>query len=267
MTIKPVGEQLREWRQRRRMSQLDLSLEAEISARHVSFLETGRAKPSRDMLLHLAEQLDVPLRERNLLLLGAGFAPAYSHISLDDPALADVKAVMDSLLAAHEPFPALAVDRHWTLVSANKAVGLLIGSVDDASLLTPPVNVLRLSLHPGGLAGRILNLKQWRGHILERLHRQLAATADPALRDLADELAAYPQPGLGSPGASTGTDVIVPLRIATQVGTLSLLSATTMFGAPNDVTLSELALETFLPADGESRAALEAAARAEKVPS
>jgi len=257
--IRPVGEQLREWRQRRRMSQLDLALEADISARHVSFLETGRARPSRDMLQHLAERLNVPLRERNLLLLGAGFAPAYSQLPLDDPALADARAAIESLLKAHQPFPALAVDRHWNMMAANDSVALLIGQVDD-TLLVPPVNVLRLSLHPSGLASRILNFSQWRAHVLERLRNQNVATGDAALVDLAEELAAYPEPQLAAPVNAEVSGFVVPLRIATEIGTLSLLSATTVFGTPLEVTLSELVLETFLPADRQTADALYAAA-------
>lgn len=252
---RPVGEQLREWRQQRRMSQLDLALEADISARHVSFLETGRSRPSRDMLLHLADRLDVPLRERNSLLLGAGFAPAYPHGSLDDPALVDVRAAVDRLLEAHQPFPALAIDRHWNMVASNSGVALLIGDVDPA-LLKPPVNVLRLSLHPAGLAGRILNLTQWRSHVLARLRHQYAATADAMLLELAGELAAYPQPDASLSASGETLEIAVPLRIATEIGDLSFISTTTVFGTPLDVTLSELALETFLPADGKTAAAL-----------
>lgn len=253
--IRPVSEQLREWRQRRRMSQLDLALEANISSRHVSFMETGRAKPSRDMLLHLADRLEVPLRERNALLLGAGFAPAYSHRSLDDPELADAREAIERILKAHQPFPALAVDRHWNMVAANEAVQLLIGTV-DAALLKPSVNVLRLSLHPSGLAPRILNHSQWRAHVLERLRHQHAATGDNALLHLAEEVAAYPQPNRDSPSEAGASDVVVPLRIATEIGNLSFLSTTTVFGTPLDITLSELALEAFFPADKETAAAL-----------
>ena len=189
----PVGDLLREWRQRRRMSQLDLASEAEISTRHLSFLETGRALPSRDMVLHLAEQLEVPLRERNILLVAAGFAPVFAERPLADPALQAARKAVDLVLAGHEPYPALAVDRHWTLVAANGAVGRLIAGA-DAPLLQPPVNVLRLSLHPKGLAPRIANLPEWRAHLLARLHRQIEVSADPVLAELMRELAAYPVP-------------------------------------------------------------------------
>ena len=190
----PVGELLRGWRQRRRLSQLDLALEAEISSRHLSFLETGRSQPSRDMLLHLAERLDVPLRERNVLLTAAGYAPVFAERALTDPALQAARKAVELVLKGHEPFPALAVDRHWTLVAANAAVAPLLAGADPA-LLAPPVNVLRLSLHPNGLAPRIENLREWRAHLLERLRRQVELTADPVLAALMDELRAYPSPG------------------------------------------------------------------------
>lgn len=250
--LQPIGGLLREWRQRRRLSQLDLALEADISTRHLSFLETGRSRPSRDMVLHLAERLEIPLRERNLLLVAAGFAPVFPERPLDDPALAAARKAVELLLAGHEPYPALAVDRHWTLLAANAAIGRLIGGAAPA-LLQPPVNVLRLSLHPEGLAPAILNYAEWRGHILDRLRRQVEATADPVLAALMVELAGYPAPG-GGGQAKAAPDpgyagVVVPLQLAIADGALSLFSATTVFGTPVDVTLSELALETFFPAD------------------
>jgi len=250
---RPVGEQLREWRRRRRLSQLDLALDADISSRHLSFVETGRARPSRGMLLRLADRLDLPLRERNALLLAAGFAPVHPQHSLDDPALAAARGAIDLLLAGHEPYPALVVDRHWNLLSANRAVALLLVGVDPA-LLAPPVNVVRISLHPVGLAPRILNLAEWREHILHRLHHQIAATADPALAALAEELATYPVPA-GSPARAVpvgAASVLVPLRLASPRGELSLIGTTTVFGTPLDVTLAEIALETFLPADPQT---------------
>lgn len=253
--MRPVGEHIRDWRQRRRMSQLDLALEADVSARHVSFLETGRARPSRDMLLHLADRLDIPLRERNALLLAAGFAPTYRERPLDDPALAAARAAVEQLLKAHEPYPALAVDRHWTMVAANRAVALLLADVDPA-LLQPPVNPLRVSLHPDGLSKRIVNLGEWRAHLVHRLQRQQRASGDPGLAALVEELAAYPAPDQTLP-VSGGADVVVPLRLATSHGELSLISTTTVFGTPLDVTLSELALETFFPADEATRTALQ----------
>ena len=250
-TARPVGDLLRDWRQRRRLSQLDLALEAEISTRHLSFLETGRARPSRDMVLRLAERLDLPLRERNVLLTAAGFAPVFPQRPLDDPALAAARAAVDQVLAGHDPYPALAVDRHWMLCAANAAGGRLIAGVTPAQL-QPPVNVLRLSLHPDGLAPRIANLVEWRSHLLERLRRQVEATADPALADLLDELRGLPMPR--APGPPRPVDhaagaVAVPLRLVTDAGTLSFISTTTVFGTPVDITLSELAIEAFFPAD------------------
>ena len=258
--MQPVGDLLREWRQRRRMSQLDLALEADISTRHLSFLETGRSQPSREMVLNLAEQLDVPLRERNVLLVAAGFAPVFAERPLKDPALSAARKAVDLVLAGHEPYPALAVDRHWTLVAANAAVGRLI-SAADASLLQPPVNVLRLSLHPNGLAPRIANLAQWRAHVLARLHQQIEISADPVLGELMTELAAYPvsrtERGSGSPpGAHDYGDVVVPVQFVTDAGLLSFFSTTTVFGTPLDVTLSELAIEAFFPADAATAATL-----------
>jgi|SRR5581483_1959175 len=259
MATQSVGDLLREWRQRRRMSQLDLACEADISTRHLSFLETGRSLPSRDMVLHLAEQLDVPLRERNVLLVAAGFAPVFAERPLQDPALKSARQAIDLVLAGHEPYPALTVDRHWTLVAANSAVGRLIGGADP-SLLQPPVNVLRLSLHPKGLAPRIANLPEWRAHLLARLRRQIEVSADPALSTLMGELAAYPALGPTSPPRPANqrdfAGILVPLQLATEAGTLSFLSTTTVFGTPLDITLSELALEAFFPADAATADAL-----------
>jgi transcriptional regulator with XRE-family HTH domain len=251
-TVRPIGDHLREWRQRRRLSQLDLALEAEISTKHLSFLETGRAQPSREMVLHLAERLDVPLRERNVLLVSAGFAPVFPQRPLGDPALQPARKAVDLVLKGHEPYPAIAIDRHWTLIAHNAAVPPLLAAADPA-LLRPPVNVLRLSLHPNGLAPRIANLGEWRAHLLTRLRQQIDVTADGELMRLLDELSAYPAPGgAKAPRATVSDDyagVVVPLRFITEAGTLSLFSTTTIFGTPVDVTLSELAIESFFPAD------------------
>ncbi len=250
------GAQLREWRQRRRLSQLDLAGDAEVSTRHLSFVETGRAMPSREMVLRLADRLDVPLRERNRLLTAAGFAPMYGERRLDDPALKAAREAVELVLTGHEPYPALAIDRHWSLVSYNRAVPPLLAGIAPA-LLEPPVNVLRLSLHPDGLAPRIVNLAQWRAHLLARLRQQVAVSADPVLAALADELRGYPAP----PDAGhelTEPAVVVPLVLRTPAGTLSFISTTTVFGTPVDITLSELALETLFPADAATAAALRA---------
>ncbi|HWM47683.1 MAG TPA: helix-turn-helix transcriptional regulator [Xanthobacteraceae bacterium] len=257
VAARPVGDYLREWRQRRRLSQLELATEAEISARHLSFLETGRSLPSRDMVLHLAERLDVPLRERNVMLVAAGYAPVFPERTLQDPALAAARQAIDALLASHEPYPALAIDRHWTLLSANTAAARLMAGA-DAELLKPPVNVLRLSLNPKGLAPRIVNLAEWRAHLIERLRRQIDVTADAVLGELLHELCGY---GGGASSAPPSIDrryagIIVPLRLRTETGVLSFLSTTTVFGTPVDILLSEIALETFFPADEETARAL-----------
>src|SRR5271169_2124088 len=241
-----IGEHLRQWRQRRHLSQLDLAGDAEISARHLSFLETGRAAPSRDMVLKLAERLNVPLRERNVLLVAAGFAPAFPQRSLDDPALESARAAIDLVLRAHEPNPALAYDRHWNLVSANRMVMPLLGTVPQR-LLTPPINIFRLALHPEALAARTVNLAEWCGHLLERLHRQCEATADPGLINLYHELKAYPIPARSRP--LPADSIAIPFKLRLNGEVLSFFSTTMIFGTPVDITLSELALETFFPAD------------------
>ncbi|MEW6736742.1 MAG: helix-turn-helix transcriptional regulator [Acidobacteriota bacterium] len=255
----PVGSLLREWRQRRRMSQLDLACEANISTRHLSFLETGRSLPSREMILNLAEQLEIPLRERNVLLIAAGYAPVFPERPLADPALQAVRKAIDLVLAGHEPYPALAVDRHWTLVASNKAVPLLLEGVDTA-LLQPPVNVIRLSLHPAGLAPRIANLPQWRSHLVTRLRQQIDITADPFLVELVSEITGYPMPDEATTNrfalAGEYAGVAVPLQLVTSYGTLAFFSTTTIFGTPVDITLSELAIESFFPADSNSAATL-----------
>jgi len=250
-----IGPMLREWRQRRRLSQLDLACDADISTRHLSCVETGRATPSREMVLHLAERLDVPLRERNVLLAAAGYAPVYAERPLDDPAMHCARQAVQTLLRAHEPYPALAVDRHWQLLSANRSVQALMAGV-DATLLEPPINVLRLSLHPRGLAPRILNLAQWRAHLLARLGQQVHASADPVLAALLRELSGYPAGAAQHPMDGATQSVVVPLQLESPLGQLSLVSTTTVFGTPVDITLSELALETFFPADESTAQAL-----------
>ncbi len=253
-----VGALLRGWRQRRRLSQLDLALEAGVSTRHLSWVETGRARPSAEMVLHLAEQLGVPLRDRNQLLLAAGHAPAYSQRDLDEPAMGPVRQVLDRVLAGHDPYPAVAVDRHWGLVAGNRALGVLIAGVAP-HLLEPPVNVLRLTLHPDGMAPRIANLAEWRAHLLDRLGRQAVATGDPALAALHAELAALPG---GGPTPSetdwTAGEIAVPLRLHHAGGELALISTVATFGTAVDITVAELAIESFFPADDATARALQA---------
>ncbi|ASL47413.1 hypothetical protein bAD24_III08465 [Burkholderia sp. AD24] len=240
------------------MSQLLLATEADVSTRHLSFVESGRAVPSREMVMHLAERLDVPLRARNALLVAAGYAPLFRERPLSDPQLAAAREAVELVLKGHEPYPALAIDRHWTIVAANNALAPLLSGASP-ELLKPPVNALRLSLHPDGIAGSIVNWHAWRDHALARLQRQIEVSGDGTLSALRDELAAYPAP----PGAVAAehdnaavNQIAVPLRLRTPIGELSFFSTTTVFGTPVDVTLSELAIEAFFPADQQTAAAL-----------
>jgi transcriptional regulator with XRE-family HTH domain len=257
-----LGALLRDWRRRRHQSQLALALQAGVSQRHLSFVESGRSQPSRDMVLHLAEQLDVPLRERNRLLVAAGFAPVFPERALDDPALGAIRHAVERVLEAHEPYPALAIDRHWTLVAANRALSPLLAGA-AAFLLEPPVNVLRLSLHPEGLATRIANLAQWRAYLLQRLQRECEITGDAAMTALLAELNDYavPKSRRSSPPQVAHADsrVFVPLQLETDVGVLSFIGTTTVFGTPVDVTVAEIALECFFPADDVTAEYLHAA--------
>lgn len=246
-----VGVLLREWRGNRRLSQLELAGQAGVSTRHLSFVETGRSRPTREMILRLAEELAVPLRARNELLLAGGFAPAYPEGDLGGPDLAAVLAALRDVLAGHEPYPAVLIDRHWTMIDGNAAVPLLTAGVAP-ELLEPPVNVLRLSLHPDGMAPRIRNLPEWRAHVLHRLDRQALATGDPVLRSLHDELLALP----GGQATARPDGMVVPLRYATAGRELSFFSVTSVLGTPLDVTLDELAIESFLPADAATAAFL-----------
>lgn len=243
---KAVGELLRDWRQRRRLSQLDLALEAEVSSRHLSFVETGRSKPSSELILRLADRLDVPLRERNQLLLAGGYAPAYAESKLDAPEMSAVTSALRQLLDAHEPNPALIVDQGWDLVDANAGVDLFLAGAAPR-LLEPPVNALRLSLHPDGMAGRIVNLPEWRAHILGRLRRQAERSGSAELLTLWEELRAYPG-GQAEPETGHGS-VVVPLRYRYGETELSFVSISAAFGTPLDVTVEELAIEAFYPAD------------------
>lgn len=253
-----VGAMLRDWRQRRRLSQMDLALDAGVSTRHLSFVETGRSKPSSEMVLTLAERLEVPLRERNQLLLAAGYAPKYAIRSLDDPELMPIRDALGHVLAGHEPYPALAVDHHWTVVASNSALTLLLEGVDD-ELLVPPVNALRLALHPKGMARRVLNLAEWRGHLLHRLDRVAGLTADAELLALQRELESYPAPAHEAPPPPDG-ELMVGLKLAmADGGELSFFSVISTFGTALDVTVAELSIEAFFPADAATSAALTAA--------
>jgi transcriptional regulator with XRE-family HTH domain len=259
-----VGTMLRSWRQRRRLSQLDLAVEAEVSARHLSFVETGRSRPSRELVLHLADHLDVPLRDRNSLLLAAGYAPTYRQSALDDDEMRPVREALDKILAGHEPFPAVVVDRGWNLVAANRPATVIMADGVAPALLTPPVNVLRLSLHPDGLAPRIANLAEYGAHLVERVRRQAAASGDADLTALADELVRYPGAGLGQVGehdpsaeADPAAMLFVPLILRTSGGPdLRFFSTLATFGTALDITIAELAIESFFPADAATAAAL-----------
>jgi transcriptional regulator with XRE-family HTH domain len=255
-----VGDLIRDWRARRRMSQLDLALEAGVSQRHLSFVESGRSSPSRDMVETLCEHLELPLRERNVVLLSAGFAPAYAERKLSDPSMSAARNAVERVLKGHEPNPALAIDRWWNLVMANASVGPMLAMVEDKSLLEGQPNVLRLSLHPGGLAKNIVNLGQWKAHVLWRLAQQIQATCDPKLIALEQELAGYPAPPAPKRERSEADAIALnfELRVGPQV--LSFITTTTIFGTPADVTLSELAVEAFFPANAETAAAMKAMA-------
>jgi transcriptional regulator with XRE-family HTH domain len=251
-----VGDLLRDWRQRRRLSQLDLAGEATVSARHLSFVETGRSKPSRELVLHLAEHLAVPLRERNSLLLAAGYAPSYHQTPLDADEMTPVRDALDTILAGHHPFPAIVADRHWNLVTANAAALTLLTDGIADHLLAPPANVLRASLHPDGLAPRIVNFSQWAAHVVDRVRREVDLYADPGLIALLDELCGYPGVAGSSSPDDTVSRLFVPLVLRTDGGELSFFNTVATFGTARDVTLDELAIESFFPADEATAAAL-----------
>jgi transcriptional regulator with XRE-family HTH domain len=242
------GSLLRDWRQRRRLTQLDLGLQADVSARHLSFLETGRSRPSRDMVLLLAEELDVPLRGRNELMMAAGFAPAYTQHALDDTELTDVQRSLQRILGGHEPYPSVLVDGQWNMLGANRAVALLTDLVDPA-LLTPPVNVLRVSLHPRGLAPHVLDLPEYAAHLVSRLRRQAERAASTGLRALLAELTGYCRDAGLDPAAHPRDRIVLPLRLRHPDQELTMFSTVAVLGAPLDVTLDEIAIESFFPAD------------------
>jgi transcriptional regulator with XRE-family HTH domain len=256
-----VGALLREWRQRRKLSQLEVAMRSAVSPRHLSFIETGRARPSREMVLHLAERLEVPLRERNHLLLAAGFAPVFGERSLDERELEPVREALERLLAAHEPYPAVVVDRHWNIVAANRGVAYVTRGV-AAELLAPPANALRIALHPDGMAPRISNLGEWSGYLLARLRRDIEATRDPDLEFLYDELIGYPgiTPEHDRANAPpTPSDIMLMHEVRLDDTELLLFSTLTTFGTARDLTLAELTIEAFYPANPQTAEALTAA--------
>ncbi|MET0700631.1 MAG: helix-turn-helix transcriptional regulator [Mycobacterium sp.] len=251
----PFGSLLRQWRKRRHLSQLDLAISAEVSSRHVSFVETGRATPSRAMVLRLAAALEVPLRERNQLLVAAGLAPEYAERSLDDPGMAAVRNGVEQVLAAYDPYPCLAIDRGWNIVRSNAGAALLLDGVDPQLLDQP--NALRIALHPGGLAPRIRNLGQWRAHLVGRLRREAAVGSAPELVSLLAEIESFPADSDDVDESAVTADIVIPLRLATADGaTLTFLSTVTTFGTALDLTAAELSIEAFLPADAATAAAL-----------
>ncbi|MFC8871369.1 helix-turn-helix domain-containing protein [Streptomyces sp. NPDC057148] len=249
-TAQSVGPLLRAWRERRRVSQLELALRADSSARHISFVETGRSRPSEEMVLRLAEHLEVPVRERNALLLAAGYAPRYPETPLDDPALDALREGMERLIRGYEPYPALVVDATYQVLAANRGILMLMEGLPE-HLLQPPVNAMRLTLHPEGLAPRIRNLREWRGHLLEQMRRQIALHRSEPLRALYEEVAAYPVPesGTGEEPAEPVPYFALPMQIEHEGRTLSFISSISTFNTPMDVTVAELAIETLLPAD------------------
>jgi transcriptional regulator with XRE-family HTH domain len=255
--VNSIGDHLRAWRRRRRLSQLDLAVDAEVSPRHLSFIESGRSRPSREMVLHLAEALGVPMRERNAMLLAAGFAPVFAETPLKDPSMAAVRKAIDQVLDAQRPYPAFALDRHWTVVASNAALPELYVGCSEA-LLEQPINAMRLSLHPDGVAPRIANYGEWRAHLIERLKRQIDLTADPVLIELMAEVNGYPPPSHAREAPTPAEPaLVIPFRVITEIGLLSFLSTTTVFGTPRDVTLDELALELFFPADAATAQAVQ----------
>ena len=254
MQTAPVGEQLKTWRSRRRLSQMELALDIEISTRHLSFIETGRAKPSVHMLHRLAERLEIPHRSRNGLLLAAGYAPEYREESLDSDELAGMRAIVEHVLKGHEPYPAIAVDRGWNIIATNGAVGILTEQL-PAHLIAPPINALRLALHPDGLAPQIVNFVEWSNHLLHRLDQQIEASADSDLMELRKELASYAPPT--NDNRPNQAAIAVPLLLDTIVGRVAFVTTVTVFGTPVDITSSELAIEAFFPADASSAALLQ----------
>jgi transcriptional regulator with XRE-family HTH domain len=253
-----VGQLLRDWRQRRHLSQLDLAHAAEVSSRHLSFVETGRSKPSRELVLHLAEHLDVPLRERNHLLLAAGYAPVHTEMTLDSAPMEPVRRALDQVLTGHEPYPAIIVNQRWDLVSFNRAAATILGSLVAPELMAPPANALRANLHPDGLAPHTINFAEVSAHLMVRLNRQAVLSQDPALADLYEELRGYPGVATGvSAAVDESSLVFVPVRLRTPHGDLALFSTIATFGTALDITLAELAIESFFPADPETATILQ----------
>ena len=253
MVSNNVGTLVRHWRHQRSRSQLEIAHEIGVSPRHLSFVETGRSRPSPELIDAIGIHLDVPLRERNTMLLAAGFAPRYGHTSLDDPAMATVVSSLQRLLDAHEPFPGFVLDRHWNVVLTNSAAGALAGLLPD-QLLGPPMNVFRASLHPEGLAAHTLDFDRWAAYLLLQLRRQVTITDDPGLIALEAEVIAYPNivelsDRLDWAKPNDPPELLVPFRLDLGGIELSMFTTLTTFGTPRDITLDELAIELFFPTD------------------
>jgi transcriptional regulator with XRE-family HTH domain len=246
----PIGQHLQYWRKARRMSQLELALDAQISPKHLSFLETGRSHPSREMLQRLSAHLDVPKREQNAMFISAGYAPQHPETALSSAQFDDARRVIELILRSHDPHPALAIDRHWNVVMHNHSAAPVLATLPDA-LRTPQINILRISLHPNGIAPLTLNFGEWRAHLLRRLKRQIEATQDAQLIALQQEVLAYPHPDVDDDADPSYDQLAVPLVLKTPNGVMRYLSTTLVFGSPVDITLSELAIETFFPASDE----------------
>jgi transcriptional regulator with XRE-family HTH domain len=257
----PIGDQLRSWRERRRLSQLELSLRAEVSTRHLSFVETGRAQPGRELIVRLTEELQVPLREQNALLISAGFAPIFQTRPFDDPSFDAVRGIIKIALETHKPFPAYVINRYWNIIVSNAAVPELFEGVDP-ELLRPPVNAIRLLLHPRGVAPRVTNLSAWRTHLLTQLRRQVELTADQRLEQLLREATSFSNPRADETESTWLESPVIPLEITTRIGHLSFLSSTTIFGTPAAPTVEEMALEMLYPANAFTEKAVRQAATA-----
>jgi transcriptional regulator with XRE-family HTH domain len=247
-----VGVLLRQWREHRRLSQLDLANNAEISARHLSFLETGRSNPSREMIVRLSQELQIPLRQRNTLLNAGGYAEMYPERRLGDPALNVVGNIVDIVLSGHEPNPAMAIDHRWNILATNRMIEILLRTADP-SLRQPPMNAIRLGLHPAGLAPYIRNFTEWRAHAIVNLKRRIELTADRELVQLLHEVQSYPFANIKEQGTQASKEEFaIVLEIETSKGVINLLTTTMVFGTPKDVTVSELAIECFFPQDEQS---------------
>ena len=256
-----VGGLLRWWRTHRRLSQLELALKATVSTRHLSFVETGRAKPSRELVLHLAEHLDVPLRARNEMLVAGGYAPVFRETPFEAPDMGVIRDAVDVILRGHEPLPALAVDHAWNMVAANAGMAVFVGALPP-ELVTSPLNVIRASLHPDGMARFIVNFEEYASHLVWRLRRQHDATGDPDIAALLAESLTYPRVADAAEHAAPA--VVLPMRLQDPTGAdriLSFFSTMTVFGAPLDITIAELAIESFFPADEVTAAAVRDAQR------